>query len=312
MRHAEAVLQFNRFYAKYLNAQYERLPRSAFSLTEIRILHELANGNADTAAMLARNLMLDTGYLSRLLAGFEQRQLISRRPSETDARQSLLSLTPAGWAEYASLDAAAIADIATALAKLAPAERERLAGALRMVQGLLGGRAAQGIVTLRAPRPGDFGWIVHRLAQVFAGEPEWGADFEARVAHRIGAFAMKHDPAREAAWIAERDDEVVGGALLVATGQHRACLRILFVEQHARGLGIGSQLLHECMSFARRADYTTLDIELAPALPDARRMAGRAGFSLMPAEHDSPVTGPLTERWTRSLHDTTPRCVSPA
>jgi DNA-binding MarR family transcriptional regulator/GNAT superfamily N-acetyltransferase len=312
MRHAEAVLQFNRFYARYLNAQHERLPRSAFSLTEIRILHELANGNAETAATLARNLALDTGYLSRILAGFEQRQLISRRASETDARQSLLSLTAAGWAEYASLDAAAIADIATALAKLAPAEREQLTGALRTVQGLLGRRAAHGIVTLRAPRPGDFGWIVHRLAQVFAREENWGAAFEARVVHTIGAFAMKHDPALEAAWIAEQEDQVVGGALLVDAGQHRACVRVLFVERHVRELGIGSQLLDECVSFAQRAGYTTLDIELAPALPDARRMAERAGFSLTPTASDRPATAPLTERWTRSLHGTPSECVAQA
>jgi DNA-binding MarR family transcriptional regulator/GNAT superfamily N-acetyltransferase len=306
MRHAEAVLQFNRFYAKYLNAQHERLPRSAFSITEIRILHELGSGKADTAASLARNLVLDTGYLSRILAGFEQRQLISRRPSETDARQSLLNLTEAGRAEYASLDAAAIAGIATALARLAPAEQEQLIGALRMVEGLLGERAAQGIVTLRAPRPGDFGWIVHRLAQVFAREERWGAQFEAIMAHTIGAFALKHDPLREAAWIAEQEGQVVGGALVVCTGEQRACVRMLFVERHVRELGIGSQLLDECVRFARRAGYTTLDIELAPGLPEARRMAGRAGFSLMSAEDGGRSL--LTERWTRSLHETAPQC----
>ncbi|WP_156954438.1 bifunctional helix-turn-helix transcriptional regulator/GNAT family N-acetyltransferase [Paraburkholderia acidipaludis] len=308
MRHAEAVLQFNRFYAKYLNAEHERLPRSAYSLTEMRVLHELASGKADTAASLARNLALDTGYLSRILAGFEQRELISRRPSETDARQSLLNLTEAGRAEYASLDAAAIAGIATALARLAPAEQEQLIRALRMVQGLLGGPTAQGIVTLREPRPGDFGWIVHRLAQVFAREEYWGVQFEAIAAHTIGAFAMKHDPVRETAWIAEQEGHAVGGALVVAAGEHRACVRMLFVEHHMRGLGIGSRLLDECVGFARRTGYATLDIELAPDLPEARRMAGRAGFSLVPAGDSG--TGPLTERWTRSLHDTASRCAA--
>ncbi|MFP6557033.1 GNAT family N-acetyltransferase [Paraburkholderia sp. B3] len=310
MRHAEAVLQFNRFYAKYLNAEHERQPRSAYSLTEMRVFHELASGAADTAASLARNLVLDTGYLSRILAGFEQRELISRRPSETDARQSLLNLTDAGRAEYASLDAAAIACIATALGKLAPAEQEQLIRAVRMIQGLLGGPAAHGIVTLREPRPGDFGWIVHGLAQVFAQDEAWGAQFEAMVAHTIGAFAMKHDPVRENAWIAEQEGQAVGGALVVAAGEHRACVRMLFVEHHVRGLGIGSRLLDECVGFARRAGYATLDIELAPDLPEARRMAGRAGFSLMPAGDRGPGTSPLTERWTRSLHDTVSRCAA--
>jgi DNA-binding MarR family transcriptional regulator/GNAT superfamily N-acetyltransferase len=303
MRRAKAVLQFNRFYTKYLGTQHERLPRSSFSLTEIRILHELASGKADTAAALARNLALDTGYLSRILTGFEQRKLISRRPSETDARQSLLSLTDEGRAEYAPLDAAAISGIETALARLAPVEQEQLIGALRMVQWLLGGSKAQGIVTVRAPRAGDFGWILHRLTQVYAREQGWGAQFEALAAHAIGRFALNQDPAREAAWVVEQDGVVVGGAMLVALDEGRACVRLLFVEPHVRGLGVGSQLLDECMRFALRAGYTALDIELSPELPDARRLAERAGFS--PADARGRGTGPLTECWTRTLHDTT-------
>lgn len=312
LRRAEAVLQFNRFYAKFLGTHYERLPRSNFSLTEIRILHELASGKAETASALARNLALDTGYLSRILTGFEQRLLIRRRPSPADARQSLLSLTDAGRAAYAPLDEAAIGSVATTLAKLAPVEQEQLIGALRMVQRLLGGRAAQGIVTVRPPRAGDFGWIVHRLAQVFAREQGWGQPFEALAAHRIGTFGLKHDPARETAWIAEQEGLVVGGAMLVAAGENRACVRMLFVEKHLRRLGIGSQLLGECVNFARRAGYTTLDIELAPELPDARRMAERAGFSRASAEDCGPGTGPLTECWTRSLQDATSRLVTQA
>jgi DNA-binding MarR family transcriptional regulator/GNAT superfamily N-acetyltransferase len=308
MRRAEAVLQFNRFYAKYLGTQDERLPRSTFSLTEIRILHELASGKADTAAALARNLALDTGYLSRILAGFERRMLISRRPSETDARQSLLRLTEAGRAEYAPLDAAAVSGIATALARLAPVEQEQLICALRMVQGLLGGRTAQGIVTVRAPRPGDFGWILYRLSQVFGREQGWGARFEAIAAHAIGTFALSQDPAREAAWVVEQDGVVVGSAMLIAVDQDRACVRMLFVERHLRGLGIGSQLLDECERFARRAGYAALDIALAPELPDARRLAERAGFTSAGARDCGP--GPLTECWTRSLLDTTSQLVT--
>jgi DNA-binding MarR family transcriptional regulator/GNAT superfamily N-acetyltransferase len=311
MRRAKAVLHFNRFYTKYLGTQYERLPRSPFSLTEMRILHELASGKADTAAALARNLALDTGYLSRILTGFEQRKLISRRPSETDARQSLLSLTDEGQAEYAPVDAAAISGIETALAKLAPAEQEQLIGALRMVQWLLGGCKAQGIVTVRAPRAGDFGWILHRLTQVYAREHGWGARFEAVAAQAIGTFALNQDPARETAWVVEQDGVVVGGAMLVAVDENRACVRMLFVDLHVRGLGIGSQLLDECMRFARHAGYTDLDIELAPELASARRLAERAGFS--PAEgHDHAREGgiaPLTECWTRSLLDATSQLV---
>jgi DNA-binding MarR family transcriptional regulator/GNAT superfamily N-acetyltransferase len=304
MRRAQAVLQFNRFYAKYLGAQHDRLPRSTFSLTEVRILHELATGKADTAAALARNLALDTGYLSRILAGFEQRKLISRRPSTTDARQSLLSLTDEGRAEYAPLDAAAVDTMAAALAQLAPAEQEQLIGALRTAQHLLGGRTSPGIVTIRAPRPGDFSWIVHRLTQSFAHEPGWGGRFEALAAQRIGAFALGHDPAREAAWIVEQEGLVVGGAMLVAAGEEEARVQMLFVERHVRRLGIGSQLLDECVRFARRAGYATLAIELAPELDDARRMAGRTGFAPMPPGENDTGTAPLTECWSLSLQDT--------
>lgn len=305
MRRAEAVLQFNRFYTKYLGAQHEQLPRSAFSLTEIRILHELASVKATTAAALARDLALDTGYLSRILAGFEQRELISRRPSETDARQSLLSLTEAGHAECAPLDAAALGGIAASLEKLTPVEQDQLIGAFRVAQRLLGEGDAPAIVTLRAPRAGDLGWIVHRLALVFAREQGWGAHFEALAAHTVGTFALRQDPARETAWIAEQDGSVVGGALLTAASESRACVRMLYVEQHVRRLGVGSQLLDECMRFARDAGYTTIDIELAPELHDGRRVVRRAGFAPAWAEADATATAtgtaPLTERWTRSV-----------
>jgi DNA-binding MarR family transcriptional regulator/GNAT superfamily N-acetyltransferase len=309
---AEAVLQFNRFYAKYLGAQHDRLPRSAFSLTEIRILHELASGKATTAAALARNLALDTGYLSRILAGFEQRKLISRRPSETDARQSLLSLTEAGHAEYAPLDAAAIGGIAATLAKLTPAEQDQLIGALRVAQRLLEERATQGIVTLRAPRAGDFGWIVHRLTQLFAREQGWGWHFEARAAHTIGSFALKQDPERETALVAEQDGMVVGCTMLTGTDEHRACVRLLFVEPHVRRLGVGTQLLDECVRFAQRAGYETLDVELAPELSDARRIVERAGFALAGSDDTGAVYAPLTERWTRSLQNTQPPLMAQA
>lgn len=137
-RRAEAVLQFNRFYRKFLGARHSELPPTSFSLTEIRILRELESGRTDTASALARDLTLDSGYLSRILAGFERQQLISRRTSEADARQTLLSLTDVGRAACASLAAAAVGSVMGLLGTLSVAEQEQLIDAMELVQRLLG------------------------------------------------------------------------------------------------------------------------------------------------------------------------------
>jgi len=301
-RRVEAVRQFNRFYTKYSEALDARLPRSEFSLTEIRVLHELARGHAHTAAALARELSLDTGYLSRMLTGFEQRGLISRKPSTDDARRVLLTLTAAGHTQFAPLDAAANDAIRTRLDALTAWERDRLITAMRVVERLLGKRDTEGDTALRAPRVGDYGWLVHRQAQWFAQEFGWDRHFEASLAQSAAALASAHDPARETGWIAERDGTAVGSAFIAAADDSVARVRLLFVEPDARRHGVGSQLLDECVRFARHAGYEAVELTLAEMLDDAKRVAGDHGFRFEHAEKTQRFGGELVvERWVREL-----------
>lgn len=302
LRRAEAVRQFNRFFTKHMGAQHEQLPRSEFSLTEGRILHELERGHATTAAALARNLALDSGYLSRILAAFEKRKLITRRPSDTDARQSLLALTAGGRAEYAPLDAAAIEGITCSLAHLSAVEQDQLIGAMRIVQQLLGEHLPRGIVTLREPRAGELGWLVHREAQYFAGEHGWDQRFEASLAQMIGTFAHERDAARETCWVADQEGMLVGSAFVVKASPTVARVRMLFVEPHVRQLGVGTQLLDECVRFARRAGYASIEMSLANVLDGARRLVEQAGFQWAEASRAACYGREIVlERWTREL-----------
>jgi DNA-binding MarR family transcriptional regulator len=165
LRRAQSVRHFNRFYTKHIGELHEHVHNSEFSLTEVRVLREITLGRVQTAAGLARGLGLDSGYLSRLLTGLERRKLISRRPSATDARQSVLSITETGRAAYQPLDAAAIGEVSAMLAKLRPSSQEQLIDAMKVIERLLDARARYRNITLRAPRAGDYGLLVHRQAQ---------------------------------------------------------------------------------------------------------------------------------------------------
>jgi DNA-binding MarR family transcriptional regulator/N-acetylglutamate synthase-like GNAT family acetyltransferase len=275
---AEPVRHFNRFYTRYIGALHEQLHKSEFSLTEVRVLHELARGRADTASALARNLGLDSGYLSRLLSSFERRDLITRRPAEHDARQSMLALTEAGRAAYAPLDEAAVAEVAAVLEQLAQGAEEQLIGAMKLIERLLDDRPRHRIVTLRAPRPGELGWLVGRQAQLFSGAYGWNQTFEGMLAKLVAAFAATHDPQRETCWIAEQNGTVVGSALVAMRSDQVATVRLLYVEPDVQRLGIGSQLLSECVRFAIGAGYRKLAITTAGAQREARRLFVQTGF----------------------------------
>jgi DNA-binding MarR family transcriptional regulator/GNAT superfamily N-acetyltransferase len=299
---AEAVRHFNRFYTQHIGALHEHLQKSPFSLTEVRVMHELSRGPHQTAAALARNLGIDSGYLSRLLASFERRSLITRRPSEIDARQSLVSLTDEGIAAWQPLDAAAIEEVSILLTRLAPLSQELLVGAMKLIERLLDERPRHSIVTLRAPRAGEFGLLVSRQAQLFASMHGWDHTFEARLASQVAQFAKGHDVRRENCWIAEQDGLIVGSALLATEEEKQAHVRMLYVEPDVRRLGIGTQLISECTRFAKRAGYGTLSVESESSLDEARRLFLHAGFALASATPERRFGRELViERWEMTL-----------
>ncbi|MBN3759126.1 GNAT family N-acetyltransferase [Paraburkholderia sp. Tr-20389] len=299
---AEHVRHFNRFYTQHIGALHEHLQKSPFSLTEVRVMHELSRSQHQTAAALARDLGIDSGYLSRLLASFERRNLISRRQSEVDARQSLVSLTETGLAAYRPLDAAAIDEVTAVLARLAPHSQEQLVGAMKLIERLLDERPRHSIVTLRAPRAGEYGLLVSRQAQLFAQGHGWDHTFEALLAQRAARFAQAHDARREICWVAEQDGLIVGSALVATASDAQANLHMLYVEPDVRQLGIGTQLINECVRFAKRAGYRTLSVESESSLDDARRLFTQAGFALRGAAPERRFGRDLViEQWERGV-----------
>jgi DNA-binding MarR family transcriptional regulator/GNAT superfamily N-acetyltransferase len=299
---AEAVRHFNRFYTQHIGALHEHLQKSPYSLTEVRVMHELSRSEHQTAAALARNLGIDSGYLSRLLSSFERRNLISRRTSEIDARQSLVSLTEAGLAAYQPLDAAALDEVGAVLARLAPHSQDQLIRAMKLIERLLDERPRHSIVTLRAPRAGEYGWLVSRQAQLFAYGHGWDHTFEALLAQQAARFAQGHDTLREICWVAEQDGLIVGSALVAAASDTQASVRMLYVEPDVRRLGVGTQLINECVRFAKRAGYRTLSIESESSLDDARRLVTQAGFALVSTAPERRFGRDLViEQWERAL-----------
>ena len=301
--HVSAVREFNRFYTRQVGALNERLLASRFSLAEVRVLYELAHRDEPSAAVLGKELALDAGYLSRILAGFVRRGLVRRVASRADGRESLVRLTPKGRATFASLDRLASAEIETLLAPLGPADRRRLVAAMQTIRTLLDARHADGAsFLLRPPQPGDFGWVVHRHGVLYAEEYGWDERFEALVAGIVAEFVQKHDPARERCWIAERDGEIVGSVFVVEKSATTAQLRLLYVEPSARGMGIGRRLVDECIRFAARSRYRKMILWTQSTLTAARHIYADAGFTLMRSEPHESFGFPLTaEIWELKL-----------
>jgi DNA-binding MarR family transcriptional regulator/GNAT superfamily N-acetyltransferase len=279
------VRRFSRFYTGRIGLLREGLHDSPFSLTQSRVLYELAHRAAPTAAEIARDLGLDAGYLSRILHAFKQGGLIARTPSDTDGRQTHVSLTPAGRQAFAPLDRGSDDEAAAMLGRLTGAGQARLIDAMGTIEQLLGGRPADAPPYLLRPhQPGDMGWVTSRHGALYAQEYNWDLDFEALVAEIVAAFIKNFDMRRERCWIAEIGGEPVGSVFLVKQSQEIGKLRLLLVEPRARGLGIGARLVAECIRFARLAGYRTLALWTNDVLVAARHIYEKAGFRLVAEE----------------------------
>lgn len=284
-RRIATVRSFNRFYTPRIGLLGGGYLDSSFSLTEVRVLYELAHGNGPTAAELSRDLGVDAGYLSRLLRGFSKRGLVERRPSTTDGRRSHLWLTELGREAFAPLDQRSHDDIGAMLSVLPGPDQDRVVEAMRTIQRVLSDDAEQALpYMLRTHQPGDMGWVVHRHGVLYANEYGWDERFEALVAGIVARFVERFEPRRERCWIAEREGEIVGSVFLVTRSKRIAQLRLLLVEPSARGLGIGHWLVEECIRFARQAGYRKIQLWTNDVLHGARRIYEHAGFELVAEE----------------------------
>jgi DNA-binding MarR family transcriptional regulator/GNAT superfamily N-acetyltransferase len=298
-----AVRRFNRFYTKQIGVLREGHLESAFSLTEVRVMYELAHRDGPTSSELVRELGLDSGYLSRILRGFERRGLIEKTKSERDARQAHLRLTDAGRAAFALLDSRADDEIAALVERVSRDDWRRLTDAMRTIERVLSpAHESKRSYLVRTHQPGDIGWVVYRHGVLYAREYGWDERFEALVAQIVADFVHNLDPRRERCWIAEQDGERVGSVFLVKKTDTVAKLRLLLVEPMARGLGIGHRLVDECIRFARHAQYQRITLWTNSILHAARRIYEQAGFQLVSEEPHAMFGESLTgQTWELEL-----------
>jgi len=281
----ERVRHFNRFYTRRIGVLREGLLGSSLSLTEARVLYEIARRDKTTATEVRNELDLDAGYLSRILRGFQKRGWVRRTPANDDARRQLLSLTRSGRAAFEPLNARSDEEVRHLLKPLSPHLQTRVVDAMRRIEaGLEPNAAASGPYVLRTHRPGDMGWVVYRHGVLYSEEYGYDERFEALVAQIVSGFVQHLDTARERCWIAERDGERLGSVFLVAKSKQVAKLRLLLVEPSARGLGIGKRLVEECVRFARQCRYRKLVLWTQSELRGARHLYELSGFRLAGSE----------------------------
>lgn len=296
------VRSFNRFYTRVIGVLTDGLVGTPYSLTEARVLFELAQRDAIDTSDLRRLLDLDAGYLSRILARLVADGLVSREQSGADARRHVVGLTAAGSAAFAVLDVHQVEAVEQLLEPLSAQQRAKVAAAMGAIRDVLGDTPRPRGYVLRPPEPGDLGWVVARHGALYAAEYGWDASFEALVARVVADYVERHDPARDAAWIAEVDGEPAGCVFCVAGDASTAKLRLLLVEPSARGMGIGARLVEECLRFARRAGYSRITLWTNDVLTVARRLYQHAGFHLDEEElHHSFGQDLVGQHWSREL-----------
>ena len=298
-----AVRAFNRFYTRKLGVLDQQLLKTPFSLSEARVLYELANGENLAAKEIGIELGLDPGYLSRIIQNFDENGLITRKPLPSDRRQYRLSLTAKGRQAFAKLDRSSYNDVAAMLATLPRGDSERLIGAMAVIERLLGApRVPPPPATLRGPRPGDMGWVVQSHGSLYASEYGFDSSFEGLVAEIAAKFLSSFDASRERCWIAEIDGAQVGSIFLVRHTDDVAKLRLLLVDPAGRGQGVGRRLVAECVAFARQCGYRKVTLWTQSILVAARRIYQDAGFVLVATEpHRSFGQSLIGETWEREL-----------
>lgn len=301
-QHVKALRAFNRFYTQRIGV-LRRYLDTDFTLTEVRVLYELAHRPPLTARELVRDLELDAGYLSRILRRFEQQGWLHREKAAHDGRQALLRLTEAGYATFAPLQQKSRDETAALLAAVPRPERPGLIEALARVQRLLQpAEAPPRRITLRAPGPGDLGWVVQAHGEIYAREYGFDSEFEALVAQIAAKFLREFDPESERGWIAEVDGERAGCVFLVRKSRTVAQLRLLILRPEARGLGLGGRLTDECIAFARGKGYRKIVLWTQSHLLAAREIYRSRGFSLAQSEPYAAFGQQMvSETWERKL-----------
>jgi len=285
----QTIRRFNRFYTRQIGVLEEHLLESQFSLTEVRVLYEIAHRENATAKDLGQDLGLDRGYLSRMLRNFEEHGWIRITPSADDRRRQFLSLTTKGHKVFDPLERRSSEEVSAMLARIAPSQQKRFMAAIHQIESALAPTEPSATpYVVRQHRPGDMGWVVQRHGELYWQEYHYDERFEALVAEIVAEFIQNLDPTRERCWIAAKNGERLGCIFLVKKSPKVAKLRLLLVEPSARGQGIGKRLVDECVRFGKEAGYKKILLWTQSELSAARGIYKSAGFQLIAeASHNS-------------------------
>jgi DNA-binding MarR family transcriptional regulator/N-acetylglutamate synthase-like GNAT family acetyltransferase len=300
---AKRIRHFNRFYTRKIGVLREGLLHSQYSLTESRILFELAYGKELTASDLSRELGLDPGYLSRILSKFESLGLITRTRSAKDDRARIIKLTNKGKKEFDVLDTRSREEILELLNDLTKENQDKLLKSMETIEEILAKKLkfAEPFF-LRTHESGDMGWVTYRHGILYMEEYGWDEHFEALVAQIVSDFINNFNPKKERCWIAEINGEIVASVFVVEDNETDAKLRLLLVEPKARGLGLGTRLVEECIRFSRRVGYKKLKLWTNDVLLDARNIYQKKGFKLVEKnKHHSYGHDLIGENWELEL-----------
>jgi DNA-binding MarR family transcriptional regulator/GNAT superfamily N-acetyltransferase len=302
MAHVDAVRSFNRFYTRRIGVLRPGMVGSPYTLPEARVLYALGRDGRSTATAIGRELSLDLGYLSRMLQALRRRGLLEAKRAAHDGRQQDLTLTAKGRKAFTLIDSRSRDEMARMLAPLKTDERGRLVSAMQTVESLLSADRTPGEIVLREHRPGDMGWVVERHAVLYHEQDGWGAAFEALCAGIVKDFLENFDAQRERCWIAERNGERLG-CVFVVNDKGDARLRLLLVEPAARGAGLGTRLVEECIRFSREKGYRKLVLWTHAQLVAARQIYAKTGFRKLKKTEAHDTFGPraVSEFWELRL-----------
>jgi DNA-binding MarR family transcriptional regulator/N-acetylglutamate synthase-like GNAT family acetyltransferase len=296
------IRRFNRFYTRKIGVLEQHLLDSPFTLTEARVLFELAHRENALAKDIGTELGLDPGYLSRIVQAFMEEGLVTRKPVPSDRRQFELALTAKGKQAFGRLERASHQELGKMLERLPPGSEQRLVTAMTAIERLLDDAGHRPEAILRTHRPGDMGWVVQQHGMLYAREFGWDISFEALCAEIVAQFLKDFDPARERCWIAEIEGRQVGSVFLVRHSDEVAKIRLLLIDPAGRGIGIGKRLVDECIAFARSCGYRKITLWTQSMLLAARGIYQNAGFRLVATEpHRSFGQDLIGETWERDL-----------
>ncbi|WP_312515350.1 helix-turn-helix domain-containing GNAT family N-acetyltransferase [Massilia sp.] len=282
------VRSFNRFFTRHIGVLSEGFLQTEFTLTELRVLYELAHHGDQQPAALCRQLGLDRGYLSRIVGKFEAAGLVGKVSSTTDGRAKLLHLTEHGRAIYEPLDRRSREEVGDMLSRFDEADQQRLLDAMNTIQTLLDIKGAMKFAqpfVLRTHRPDDMAWITRRHGELYSQRQGFDRSFEALVGQICREFERDFDPDAERCWIAEMGGKRVGSIAVMRSGEKGvAKLRLLLVEEEARGSGLGSHLVETCHQFARDAGYKKMRLWTTDQQQDARYIYRNKAYVLVAEE----------------------------